>query len=214
MPRHQTDPSVVSLPTASPLDGVSLEDSQVQRAKAGHMGAWAELYQAHYASIFRHVRYLTSASAPLEDLVQETFARALVALPGFDGRSPFSTWLHGVAVNVVRNHWRARQSTETAHQRFEDIHAVHHVAASNDVDRAHMNKRRAEAVYAILQTLPSHLREAFVLRDLEGFSPAEAAEQLGISSGNLSVRASRARERIRQELEALGWLSPREGAQA
>ena len=214
VPRQSTDPSVVRLPTALPMDAVSLEDSQVRRAQAGQMEAWAELYQAHYASIFRHVRYLTSSSAPVEDLVQETFARALVALPGFDGRAPFSTWLHGVAVNVVRNHWRARQSTETAHQRYEDINAVHQVTASNEVDRAHMNKRRAEAVYAVLERLLSHLREAFVLRDLEGFSPAEAAEQLGISTGNLSVRASRARERIRQELEGLGWLSPREGAQA
>lgn len=178
------------------------------------MEAWAELYQAHYAAIFRHVRYLGGSGAPVEDLVQEVFARALVALPGFDGRASFSTWLHGVAVNVVRNHWRARQSTETAHQRFQDINTVHRVSVSNEVDRAHMHKRRAEAVYAVLEQLPAHLREAFVLRDLEGFAPAEAAAQLGISPGNLSVRASRARERIRKELEKLGWLSPREGLKA
>jgi len=178
------------------------------------MEAWAELYQAHYAAIFRHVRYLAGKSAPIEDLVQEVFARALVALVGFDGRATFSTWLHGVAVNVVRNHWRARQSTEVAHQRFQDINTVHRVMSSNEVDRVHMHRRRAEAVYVILEGLPSHLREAFVLRDLEGFSPAEAAAQLGISSGNLSVRASRARERIRKELEELGWLSPRTEARA
>ncbi|MEX1361964.1 MAG: RNA polymerase sigma factor [Nannocystaceae bacterium] len=212
VPRHHTDPAVVPLRSSTPADPVSGADAQVLRAQQGHMEAWAELYQAHYAAVFRHVRYLTSISAPVEDLVQETFARALVALPGFDGRSPFSTWIHGVAVNVVRNHWRARHSTQTAHQRFEDINAVHGVGSSNEVDRAHMNKRRAEAVYAVLEQLPSHLREAFVLRDLEGFSPAEAAAQLGISSGNLSVRASRARERIRQELERLGWLAPQQEA--
>jgi RNA polymerase sigma-70 factor (ECF subfamily) len=172
------------------------------------MGQWAELYQSNYAAIHRHVRYLAGSGAPVEDLVQEAFARALVALPSFDGQSSFSTWLHGVAVNVVRNHWRARQSTQTAHQRYQDIREVHHVSTSNEVDRAHVHKRRAQAVYAILEGLPVHLREAFVLRDLEGFSPAEAAAQLGISPGNLSVRASRARERIRQELERLGWLSP------
>lgn len=203
-----TDPSVVPLPTAGGHDAASAESALVAQARAGRMEAWAQLYQAHYAAIFRHVRYLGGAAAPVEDLVQEAFARALVALPGFDGRASFSTWLHGVAVNVVRNHWRARQSTETAHQRYHDINAVHRVGASNEVDRAHVHKRRAEAVYAILEALPSHLREAFVLRDLEGFSPADAAAQLGISPGNLSVRASRARERIRQELEQLGWLSP------
>lgn len=214
MPRHSTDPAVLQLPTAAPVNAVSLESAQVAQAQAGQMEAWAELYQAHYAAIFRHVRYLGGSGAPVEDLVQEVFARALVALPGFDGRASFSTWLHGVAVNVVRNHWRARQSTETAHQRYQDINAVHRVSASNEVDRAHMHKQRAEAVYAVLEQLPSHLREAFVLRDLEGFAPAEAAAQLGISPGNLSVRASRARERIRKELEKLGWLSPREEVKA
>ncbi|MCH9681687.1 MAG: RNA polymerase sigma factor [Deltaproteobacteria bacterium] len=210
MPRHHTQPTVVPLPPpTAALDGVSADVARVAQVRAGHMEGWAELYQAHYAAIFRHVRYLGGGGAPVEDLVQEVFARALVGLPGFDGRSPFSTWLHGVAVNVVRNHWRSRQSTETAHQRLQDINAVHRVSASNEVDRVHMHRRRAEAVYAILDQLPSHLREAFVLRDLEGFSPADAAQQLGISPGNLSVRASRARERIRKELEQLGWLAAR-----
>lgn len=215
MPRLSTDPAVAPLPAAAPVDMAASGDaSRVAQAQAGQMEAWAELYQAHYAAVFRHVRYLGGAASPVEDLVQEVFARALVALPGFDGRASFSTWLHGVAINVVRNHWRSRQSTEAAHQRYQAINSVHRVSASNDVDRAHMHKRRAEAVYAILDGLPTHLREAFVLRDLEGFSPADAAAQLGISPGNLSVRASRARERIRKELERLGWLAPREEAQA
>jgi RNA polymerase sigma-70 factor (ECF subfamily) len=75
-------------------------------------------------------------------------------------------------------------------------------------------RRRAEVVYALLEDLPEHLREAFVLRDLEGFSPPEAAAQLGISPGNLSVRVTRARERIRRELERLGWLPPRDEGEA
>jgi len=107
----------------------------------------------------------------------------------------------------VRNHWRSHRSTQTAHQRLRDIHEVHAPMIGGEVDRRHLQRRRAEAVYAILSELPEHLREAFVLRDLEGLSPAEAAAQLGISPGNLSVRASRARDRIRQELEAAGWLT-------
>ncbi len=66
-------------------------------------------------------------------------------------------------------------------------------------------RRRAEALVAVLDSLPGHLREAFVLRDLKRHSPAEAAEMLGISRGNLRVRATRARARIRRELVRLGW---------
>ena len=144
--------------------------------------------------------------------MQEAFARALVSLGTFDGRSSFSTWLHGIALNVVRNHWRASTSTQTAHHRLEAMHTVRDAGSHGDVDRTHLAKERAKVVYAVLAGMPEHLREAFVLRDLEGLPPHEAAAQLGISPGNLAVRATRARQRLRAELEAMGWLSPLEDA--
>lgn len=203
-----TQPTAASVPSerasGADADGTAL----VAAAQAGRMEAWAALYQQHYAGVFRHTRYLAGGDTAVEDLVQEVFARALVALPDFDGRSAFPTWLHGIAVNVVRNFWRSQRSTQTAHDRFRDMTAVSATPSAGDVDRVHMAKRKAEALYAVLDTLPEHLREAFVLRDLEGLSPAEAASQLGISAGNLSVRATRARERIRHALQERGWLAP------
>ena len=187
------------------------EPELVARARQGEMQAWGALYQAYFPRIYRHVRFMFGSQAGAEDLVQESFARALVRLPEFDGRSSFSTWLHGIAVNVVRNHWRARRNTENAHERLRNINAAREAAMSPAIDHAHLCKRKAEVVYAILETLPEHIREAFILRDLEGCSPGEAAARLGISPGNLSVRASRARERIRRELERLGWMTPRGG---
>jgi RNA polymerase sigma-70 factor (ECF subfamily) len=74
------------------------------------------------------------------------------------------------------------------------------------VDRLHQQDARMRLLYEILATLPENLREAFVLRELEGLPPDEAAAQLGISPGNLAVRASRARAKIRRELERLGWM--------
>ena len=210
MPRMHTQPGAHPASTAPYATAPGAGDL-VGQAQAGRMEAWAALYQQHYAAVFRHTRYLAGASAQVEDLVQEVFARALVALPEFDGRSAFATWLHGIAVNVVRNHWRSQRSTQTAHDRLRDMTTVAPAPGSVDVDRMHMAKRKAEALYAVLETLPDHLREAFVLRDLEGLSPADAAAQLGITPGNLSVRATRARERIRKALEERGWLYPIDG---
>ena len=187
------------------------EPELVARARQGEMHAWGVLYQAYFPRVYRHVRFMVGSETGAEDLVQEAFARALVRLPDFDGRSSFSTWLHGIAVNVVRNHWRARRNTETAHERLRNINAARGGEMGPAADHAHLCKRKAEVVYAILETLPEHMREAFILRDLQGCSPAEAAARLGISPGNLSVRASRARERIRKELERMGWMQPREG---
>lgn len=180
----------------------------MQRARAGELEAWGQLYQEYFSRIFRHVRFLAGGEAQTEDLVQEVFARALVKLPDFDGRSAFSTWLHGIAINVVRNYWRSQRSKANAHAKLEQLHAARGVAEDR-MDHVQLCRQRAELVYAILEQLPEHLREAFVLRDLEGLSPSEAAAQLGITPGNLAVRASRARERIRGELEKVGALAPR-----
>jgi RNA polymerase sigma-70 factor, ECF subfamily len=206
MPRITTDPQL-PLPRAPTLgDDTS---AWVDAARGGRTDAWARLYQLYYEPVFRHVRYMVGEHAAVEDLVQESFARALVSLRDFDRRSSFSTWLHGIAINVVRNHWRAQNNTATAHDRLKTIHDVRGAGVPQaDVDRTHLARERARAVYAVLAEMPEHLREAFVLRDLEGVPPSEAAAQLGISTGNLAVRATRARQRLRAELERLGWLSP------
>lgn len=202
-------PHLAASPEGSPTSKSS-EAELLAQATAGEMQAWGRLYQAYFSKIFRHISFMVGDRASAEDLVQETFARGLVQLPTFDGRSTFSTWLHGIAFNVVRNSWRAQQNTATAHERLRNINAARGAGSARTTENAHLCKCKAEVIYAILETLPEHLREAFVLRDLEGCSPTEAASQLGISAGNLSVRASRARERIRSELERLGWLAPRE----
>jgi RNA polymerase sigma-70 factor (ECF subfamily) len=214
MTREITQPRLAS-PDGSASAGRPAGDEVaqlVEQARAGRTDAWARLYQRYFAQIFRHVRYLGGEQAAVEDLVQEVFARALVALRDFDGRSSFSTWLHGIAVNVARNHWRASTSTQTAHDRLRAIQSVRESSQQPDVDRTHLARERARAVYAVLAGLPEHLREAFVLRDLEGLAPDEAAAQLGISPGNLAVRATRARQRVRAELERQGWLEPLEVA--
>ena len=186
-------------------------DALVRQAQAGELQAWGELYQLHFAVLYRHVRLLTGNESHAEDLVQEVFARALVKLSTFDFRSAFSTWLHAIAINTVRNYWRSDRSKADAHRRLQEIHEVRGTV-DDRMDRQQLCRERARIVYAILADLPEHLREAFVLRDLEGLSPVEAAERLGITPGNFSVRATRARERIRKELEALGVLEAREGS--
>lgn len=176
----------------------------VQRAQAGEMAAWSRLYQDNFERIYRHVRTLTGDPHVSEELVQETFVQALLKISSFDGRSLFSTWLHGVAINVVRNHWRARKSTERAHAKLELVHAL--AGESDELGATVHRKQRVKALYAAMEALPDQLRVAFVLRDLEGLSPEEAAQRLDITPGNLAVRATRARQRIRKQLVAWGIL--------
>jgi RNA polymerase sigma-70 factor (ECF subfamily) len=204
VPAGDDRPAPASPPAAGGRE--RMVEQLVQRAQAGEMSAWSKLYQDNFERIYRHVRALTGAPDLSEELVQETFVQALLRISSFDGRSAFSTWLHGVAINVVRNHWRSQKSTARAHARLEVVHDVEG-RGRDELEGPMHRQQRVKALYAALETLPDHLRVAFVLRDLEGLSPDEAAARLEISPGNLAVRATRARQRIRKQLVAWGVLA-------
>jgi RNA polymerase sigma-70 factor (ECF subfamily) len=186
-------------------------DGLVERARRGDGRAWARLYQLHFDRVFRDVAYLVGATAQAEEIVQETFAAALVGLRRYDGRASFETWLRGIAHNLVRRHWRTRFRRGRAYDRLEQMAAEPPGSPREDPEQSHVQDRRAEVLRAVLETLPESMREAFVLCDVQGLSAAEAAERLGITEGNVRVRASRARGLIRSELERLGWLEPTTG---
>ncbi len=186
------------------------ETALVDRARGGDLDAWSRLYQEHFDRVFKHVTYLAGDVHVAEDLVQETFARAFVGLAQFAGRASFVGWLRGIAVNVVRKHWRSRTRGDQAMHRFETMHRDAVAGSGGDPEGAHLRQRRAEVLLAALATLPEPLREAYVLCDLQELGVAEAAAELGVTPGNLRVRASRARAKIHDELVRLGWLTDRD----
>jgi len=171
------------------------------------MQAWSRLYHEHFDGVFRHLRYLTGDPNVAEELVQETFVLALTSIERFREQSAFSTWLHGIALNVARGHWRSTKSQGVAHQRLRAVQEV--VAeAGEQPDGAVLRRQRSAALYAALEELPIHLREAFILRDLEALSPVEAGGQLGITVNNVNVRAARARQQLRRILGKLEGGAP------
>lgn len=185
----------------------SPEQALVARARAGDTAAWSRLYHDHFPRVLKHVAYLTGNVQTAEDLAQETFARAFVGLAEFEARGSFVGWLRGIAVNVVRRHWRSRYRGEQALGRLSAMVRDDTTAGDADPEGAHLRQRRAEVLLAVLATLPEPLREAFVLCDLQELPMQQAADALGITSGNLRVRATRARARIREALTDLGWLA-------
>jgi RNA polymerase sigma-70 factor (ECF subfamily) len=221
MPRTPTDPAVpcpdqgqgtvVPLPRLAVATPPSLREPErtsalVERARKGDIDAWSRLYVETFDVILKHVACLTGDSAIAEDLVQDAYARAMTHIGQYDGRASFVAWLRGIALNVVRMYWRRTKTTDRVHDRLRELAAVTSGGIAAGPDRVHQQDQRARLLYELLGTLPENLREAFVLRELEGLPPAEAAAALRISEGNLAVRASRARARIRQELERLGWM--------
>jgi RNA polymerase sigma-70 factor (ECF subfamily) len=175
------------------------DEQLVQLAQEGQTQAFDLLFRKYqYKTIQLVGRMVGEADAP--DVAQEAFIKAYRALPGFRGQSAFYTWLYRIAVNTAKNHLvsRARRPTNQDID-VADAEQFGHTERLSDVSTPESNllaeEIRDELTVAI-QALPSDLRQAIVLRELEGLSYEEIAEAMDCPIGTVRSRIFRARESI------------------
>jgi RNA polymerase sigma-70 factor (ECF subfamily) len=169
----------------------------VEAAAAGDREAFDELVRRHQAAMITLARVLTAGRGDAEDLAQEVFVRAWRSLRGFRGESLFRTWLHRVAVNVVRSH-QARWGRML--RLFAAEPAVEPAAPDAPLDD---DLARRLAIDRALATLPDDLRTAVTLRDLLGLDYKEIAEVMGVPIGTVESRIFRGRQRLKPLLAPL-----------
>ncbi len=152
---------------------------------------------------------MTGNADEVEDVVQEGFIKACAQIDRFEGRSGLGSWLYRIVLNTALMHLRQQKASDLHRMppTAEDmVPAVERVpdGADDPGDQLLAVELRAQIDTAI-QALAPALRAAFVLRDLEGLSTAEAALALGISEAALKVRLHRARLAVRAAL--VGYLA-------
>jgi RNA polymerase sigma-70 factor (ECF subfamily) len=179
----------------------------VDAAAAGSRDAFDELVRRHQAAILTLARVLTAGRGDADDLAQEVFVRAWRSLRGFRGDSTFRTWLHRVAINVVRTSRvkEARRLRVFARRSPDDDQPFDPPAAGEPVDAT---LARREAIDRALAALPEDLRVPVTLRDLQGLEYREIAALLDVPIGTVESRIFRARQRLKPMLEPL-WKTNR-----
>jgi len=171
----------------------------VDAAAAGSREAFDELVRRHQAAIITLVRVLTSGRGDADDLAQEVFVRAWKSLRSFRGDSTFRTWLHRVAINVVRTS-QSRQGRFLRMFTRASVETPEPESADEPVDAA---LARRQVIDRALATLPDDLRVAVTLRDLQGLDYKEIAAALDVPIGTVESRIFRARQRLRPLLAPL-----------
>jgi RNA polymerase sigma-70 factor (ECF subfamily) len=160
------------------------DDELVLGIARGDEDAFRLLFRRHTPVLLGLThRLLGSRAALAEDVVQESWLRAVRLLPGFAGRSSLRTWLCGIAVNCSREALR-RESRRAASA--DDLWPGAATGTLPDLDLA-----RA------VQALPEGYREVLLLHDLVGLTHEEIASQLGIQAGTSKSQLSRARGALR-----------------
>lgn len=153
-------------------------------------------------------RRIVANEADLNDAVQEAYAAFFRALPGFQGASRLTTWLHRIVVNAAlmrrRSAGRQREVSIDAllPQFYEDGHRVDpRPAPQRSADELVANDELRTRVREFIERLPDEYREVIWLRDIEELDTATTAALLGDTPGAIKTRLHRARQALRTLLE-------------
>lgn len=174
---------------------LSIMDSHelIMRTRGGDAAAFGALVSAYQPRVFRWALALTGDQDEAEDVTQEVFVRVYRKLGGFRGDGPLEAWLYRITRRVAL---RARRPNLLPLRDAGDD--VYNTDPGGRVDR----ERAFQIICSIAATLPMRQREVFILCDLEGRTPGEAAALLSIK--DVSARASlfKARAAIRRRILA------------
>jgi RNA polymerase sigma-70 factor, ECF subfamily len=190
----------------------------VTRAQQGDVPAFEMLVVKYQRRIERLIGRFVRDVDLVPDVAQETFIRAYRALPNFRGESQFYTWLYRIAVNTAkktlvdlkRDPVMTESALAAARQDDDETYRPEHELSHDETPEAILASREVVAtVNAAIEALPDELRQAVLLREVEGMSYEDIAGAMNCPIGTVRSRIYRAREAIATRLRPL--LDTRKG---
>jgi RNA polymerase sigma-70 factor (ECF subfamily) len=200
------------------------EQGLLARLRRGDEDAFDALVTQHHSGLIRMAMTHVADRDTAEEVVQDTWLAVIEGLERFEGRSSLRTWVFGILIHKAKDRGvREKRHTTFAalessdeddgeaidparfHQRGES--AGHWVFPPQPWDdrtpeRLLASQQAVTAMNRAIEALPPMLREVLILRDVEGAEAKEVCDILKITETNLYVRLHRARERVRQAVEA------------
>lgn len=164
-----------------------------RRAQAGDAAAAAELVNLFYERVYAYFRRLCGNDEDAEDLTQKTFLKVWAALGSFQGRSSFSTWIHGVGHHVYVDWRRSAPRSDIQSDEWWETCVAEGPGPSEDVAEAELARR----LYAEVEQLEEEAREVVHLHYYQGLSLKETAEVLNKATSTVKYRLREALEVLR-----------------
>jgi len=193
-----------NLPPINPSDVTDSDAMLVERAVAGDQVAFELLVIKYQRRIQRLIGRMVRDVDLVEDIAQETFIRAYRALHQFRGDAQFYTWLYRIAVNTAKKFLlelkRDSAISESSSKLNEDGDETSWSRSESMSDETPETvlaaKEIAIVVNDVLNTLPEDLRQALVLREIDGLTYEDIAVVMNCPIGTVRSRIFRAREAI------------------
>ena len=184
-----------------------IDQELVVRVQQGDKKAFDLLVLKYQLRVSKLVSRFLRNQSDVPDVVQDAFIKAYRALPNFRGDSAFYTWLYRIAINTAKNHLVAQSRKSPANsidaQEAEDYGASEWLKEYASPEREALASELEATIHQAMGELPSDLREAITLREIEGLSYEEIASVMDCPIGTVRSRIFRAREAIDSKLEPI-----------
>lgn len=186
----QDSPTSPDEPRA-PGAGTGAVDESAQRL-------FRQLVDEHQNRLYRFIVKNIGHGTDAEELTQQAFVEAAKAYETFRGASELSTWLYGIAMNLVRNYL-----SRAPHRRytFEDESALE--GTRSEAPDPAQQLEHSQAIRLLqreIDGLPAEMRDVLLLVSLDELSYEEAAVMLSIPVGTVRSRVSRARSTLKKRM--------------
>jgi RNA polymerase sigma-70 factor, ECF subfamily len=182
------------------------EAQLVQQCLRGDVAAWEELVRRHSRRIFNLCYRFTNQRQEAEDLSQEVFMRVYKTLGSYrDIYGAFGTWVTSVTRNLLIDHYR-RTRRDRLTDSMEDVTTQVESKESSGMrpDHSAAVTELGEHLQIALAKLSPDLREAVILRDLEGLDYSEIRQVLEVPEGTVKSRINRGRIELARVLTEMG----------
>ena len=158
-----------------------------------------ELAMPLFDQLYNFAHWLTQNRDEAEDLVQETYVKALKGFSSFQPGTNFRAWIYRILRNTFLTLRTGLRATMTVPLDAEEGDAMMPVASGNP-ETIFLGRASQELVQGAIAELPVHYREVLLLCELEEMSYQEIAEALAVPIGTVMSRLSRARGALRDIL--------------
>ena len=169
---------------------------------AGNEDAIEMLVREYEAGVFRLALSILGDPAEANEVVQETFLSALRALPSYQEKKTFKSWLYTIAVNHSRSHLRKRKVIERLRSTLTAIFRVD-IEKQDSPEEAVIQNEKEAAIWRSLNKLDDRHRIVVILRYFQELSIGEISEILSIREGTIHSRLHTARAILRDSLKHL-----------
>ncbi|MFB3106886.1 MAG: RNA polymerase sigma factor [Pseudomonadales bacterium] len=165
------------------------DDVFIRRTQNGDHEAFGVLWKRHSPKVRAIVNRFVQRSADAEDLTQDVFLKAFVALPRFRGDCQFFSWLYRIAFNVGINFTKAGSRVE-----WTNIEGLEEKTTHTDPERIWIGKEMQRAANAAIDGLAPAVQQALMLNTHKGLNYETVSAVVGCPTGTVRSRISRARQ--------------------